>query len=163
METAKHQQSTGTARIAPSQFNARTLMVRAIEEGTTATMPHFTERCGQRGLSTIDAESLIRSGKYSAPRYDEEYDNWVYEIVGRVDGKSWKIVVALDCGGDLSEFPRITLITAHRLGGKKKSATVRGNENGDDDTKKVPRVQSPNERNKGELSLHRVRPRLRVP
>jgi hypothetical protein len=163
VETGRHQQLAGRTKIAPSQFNARTLVVRAIEDGRTATMPHFTERCGQRGLSTIDAESLIRNGKYGTPRYDEEYDNWVYEIAGRVDGKLWKIVVALDCGGDLSESPRITLITAHRLGGKKKSATVRGNKNGDDDSKKVPSLQGPNERHKGELSLHGVRPKLRVP
>jgi hypothetical protein len=83
-------------------------------------LPHFTERCGQRGFNSIDAEQLIRKGRIESSRYDEDYHDWVFEIIGNVDGKSWKIVVALDCSEDVLESPVITLITAHRVGGKKK-------------------------------------------
>ncbi len=63
----------------------------------------------------MDAENLIRLGVLGNPRYDEDYNNWVYEITGKVDGKSWKIVVALDCGEDMWESPLVTFITAHRV------------------------------------------------
>lgn len=107
-------------RLPPSQTNARTLFVRALELGRADILPHFTDRCGERGLTTVDAENLIRYGGYSDPRYDEDYIDWVYEITGKVDAKSWKIVVALDCGDDMWDAPRITFITAHRVGGKRK-------------------------------------------
>jgi hypothetical protein len=94
-------------------------MIRALELGRTDVRTHFTDRCGERGLSTPDAEYLIRFGVLETPRFDEDYNNWIYEITGKVDSKSWKIVVALDCGEDMWESPLITLITAHRVGGKK--------------------------------------------
>ena len=120
MENDKRQQPAGPAKLPPSQTNARTLFVRALELGRTDIRPHFTDRCGERGLSTVDAENLIRYGAYGTAHYDEDFDNWVYDIVGKVDGKSWKMVVALDCGDDMWDAPRITFITAHRVGGKRK-------------------------------------------
>ncbi len=118
MESRKEQHTEKT-EARPSQANARALLIRALKLGRTDIKPHFTDRCGERGLSTIDAENLIRAGKLGTPRYDEDHDDWVYEVFGKVDGKSWKIVVALDCGEDMWESPLITLITAHRVGGKK--------------------------------------------
>lgn len=119
METGKSQR-LGTAKAPPSQTNARALLIRALEMGRTDIRGHFSDRCDERGLSTIDAENLIRCGTLETPRYDIDHDNWVYEIVGRVDGKSWKIVVALDCGEDMWDSPLITLVTVHRVGGKRR-------------------------------------------
>lgn len=139
METGKSQR-LGTVKAAPSQTNARALLIRALEMGRTDIRGHFSDRCDERGLSTIDAENLIRCGALGTPRYDIDYDNWVYEIVGRVDGKSWKIVVALDCGEDMWDAPLITLVTVHRVGGKRGKRSRRAKKH-DNDSTKMPELR----------------------
>ena len=48
------------------------------------------------------------------PDYDKGHHSFKYELFGKIDGKGWKLVVALDCASDFSESPRVSLVTIHR-------------------------------------------------
>lgn len=78
--------------------------------------PHFSEQCMKRGFSTLDAELVIERGEViGGPTYDEEHHSWKCEVFGKVDGKGWNLVVALECNSDFHEAPLITYVTAHRM------------------------------------------------
>jgi hypothetical protein len=104
----------------PTPENARLLLIKAIELGTLVHSPHFTDRCEFREFSAIDAETCIESGKIiGGPREDEEHRSWKYDFWTKIDGKGWKLVVALDWDIDLERCPQATYVSVHRLNAKR--------------------------------------------
>ena len=90
--------------------------------GTTFQSDHFNKQCSVREFSAVDAEFLIEQGEImGGPIFDPEHQSWEYEFYGRVDGKGWYLVAALDCRSDLVACPRVILVTVHRLPRKKAS------------------------------------------
>ena len=99
----------------PSDENLRVILCRALQRGNVRLTTHFQERCSERDISTVDAERLIETGDLvAAPVYEEDYHSFRCEFRGRIDGKAWKLVVALDCDSDFCWAPRIILVTIHR-------------------------------------------------
>ena len=112
-----------TARVhpvPPSVANFREILMRAVETGRLHASGHFVERCYTRGFSTLDAEILIESGSLTeGPTYDPERHTFRCELQGSIDGKGWKLVVALDCDSDFCKSPRLVLVTVHRRDGRR--------------------------------------------
>jgi hypothetical protein len=111
--------------VAPSLENCRELLRRAFFLGAVRMSPHFVKRCGERQFSMSDAYSLLENGiAHAGPEYDSEFHTWRCELVGKIDRKTWKIVVALECGIDLMAKPVATLITVHRSDARKNRRKV---------------------------------------
>lgn len=105
---------------APSVANLKAILLRSLEIGIIRPTPHFVERCRSREFSMVDAELIIEEGEIIAgPIYVAEHRSWRCEIFGKVDGRGWKLVVALDCDSDFCESPAVTIVTVHRIGVKR--------------------------------------------
>lgn len=68
----------------------------------------------------MDAETLLETGSIiSGPVYEKEHDSFKYQLFKKIEGRGWNLVVALDCGSDFSECPRISLVTVHQCSVKR--------------------------------------------
>lgn len=104
---------------APSVPCLKVLLVRAIELGRVRMSQHFREQARDRSFSTLDAEYILEEGEViSGPLFDSDHFSWRCEMLMKIDGKGWKLVVALDCAADYCESPLIHLITIHRARNK---------------------------------------------
>ena len=108
-----------TAPAAPSIPNLKVLLVRAIELGRMRISQHFRNQAEARAFSTLDAEQILEEGEIiSGPVFDSDFFSWKCEMFLKIEGKGWKLVVALDCASDYCESPLIHLITIHRIRNK---------------------------------------------
>jgi hypothetical protein len=99
----------------PTVENLRLILLRSIEHGVIIPSDHFNSRCTERGFCWLDAEVLVEEGTIvSGPDYDPQFHSFQCEIEGRIDGKSWRLVTALDCNSDYLKSPRVILVTVHR-------------------------------------------------
>ncbi len=113
----------------PTLPNVKLILVRALELGLVVPSHHFNQRCDCRDFTPIEADILIESGEIvGGPIYDKENHSWEYEIYGRVQGKSWYLVVGLDCGSDLARTPRAVYLTVHRWTSKQAALRKKRNE-----------------------------------
>ena len=58
-----------------------------------------------RKVVLIDLENVIRNGVVSSSKYDEEYKNWKYRMVGTTDGRNIEVIIALDPTEDYEASP----------------------------------------------------------
>ena len=78
----------------PSAHNLRIIFLRAIELGRIQMTQHFSEQCSTRDFSTLDAEELLRNGEITAdPVYEKQHHSYKCELAGKIEGKTWKLVV----------------------------------------------------------------------
>jgi hypothetical protein len=136
-------------RIVLKPATARRIMVRAFELGQMSTGPSFHRYSADCTFTTVDAEMLIRHGRIVDEAYDKEFDSLVYYVAGRVDGRIWKLTVAIDCEEDYWDSPWITLMSAQQTSSPKR----RGKKDDEEDDEKMPKVQVGDAREKGELPL----------
>lgn len=99
----------------PSAANFREVLARAAEMGRIQFSNHFSEQCSERGFSTLDVETLVETGNMiDGPSYDPTHHSFKCEIHGSVDGRWWKLILALDCDSDFCNAPRVVAVTVHR-------------------------------------------------
>jgi hypothetical protein len=99
----------------PTVENLRLILFRALEFGCVIPSIHFDGRSPERDFNSLDAEALLETGKIvEGPIYIPTYHSFQFEIQGRIDGKGWRLVAALDCSSDFIKSPRVLLITMHR-------------------------------------------------
>jgi hypothetical protein len=92
--------------------NTRVLLLQAIMVGNVIITSHFSARAKERGFTTIDVERLLRDGAFRGdPEHCEEFNNWVFRVLGKCDTKRFEARVALDWSEDL-EYPTVVYITA---------------------------------------------------
>lgn len=97
--------------------NVHRLLVRAYELGNVDTTDHFRLRASERHFTTVDVENVVRTGQLiGKPHFSPAYRNWCVRIVGKIEGRTLEVRLALDPGVDF-ESPLLTLITGIRRGG----------------------------------------------
>lgn len=102
-------------RITLKPATARRILIRALEMGHMSLKPNFEERYDERCFTTVDAEMLIRHGTViDEGRHDKDFDSFVFRITGKVDGRTWELLVALECEEDYWESPCVTIISARQ-------------------------------------------------
>jgi hypothetical protein len=90
--------------------NARVLLLKSVMVGNVLITQHFKERQVERGFTTIDVERVLRDGKFGAPEFCKDFNNWLFRIIGKCETRNFEARVALDWSEDL-EFPTVVYIT----------------------------------------------------
>jgi hypothetical protein len=94
--------------------NALVVITRAWMIGRVRYSDHFTVRCRERRVTTIDVGNVIRTGRMVGNgEYCPEFRNWKYRIRGEVEGDLIEVVVALDPSQDYDLAPLIVVITVY--------------------------------------------------
>jgi hypothetical protein len=91
--------------------NATAIIRKAWGRGRLHVGTHIKKRMAQRKVDMIDLENVIRNGVVSSSKYDEEYKNWKYRMVGTTDGRNIEVIIALDPTEDYEASPLAVLVT----------------------------------------------------
>lgn len=113
--------------VAPPSLHALKKIIRCVlgGGGRLAWSGSFKMKCNLRangpGFNNEDAINALRRGKpVSGPRYSADHRSWLYELADLVEGKTFVIVVALDCKEDYEESPLLTIVTGFFRRGRRK-------------------------------------------
>jgi hypothetical protein len=97
--------------VALSLENATAVIRKAWSRGRLHVGTHIKKRMAQRKVDMLDLENVIRNGVVSSSKYDEDYKNWKYRMVGTSDGRKIEVIIALDPTEDYEVSPLAVLVT----------------------------------------------------
>ncbi len=94
--------------------NTHVVISRAWMLGRVRYASHFTARCRERGVTTVDIGNVIRRGKiHGKGEFCPEFRNWRFRIRAVLEEEVLEVVVALDPNEDYELTPLIVLITVY--------------------------------------------------
>lgn len=113
----------------PSLSCLKEILRRAADTGRVTWSPRFKRRCAMHGFDTVDAVNVVREGRIIGfPEFDHPRNAWRIDIADSLDGHTLVVMVALGCGEDFSDLPRVEILTAYYRRGRNREVKEWANE-----------------------------------